>query len=194
MWRCLGGHPPACACWETPGVFVFFGGVPSRLVRGWQGDTATTLSVPREDEQSPGAPGRGRGRERAEHGARQRGERDGRVLGSGPRSHAVMLFLGCRPAPGGGCSDSTLVPLRRSRARTGRSWPCAPGTVTAPRKVSPHPGPGLGPLVVGLEVFGVLGSYGVCLPWWRPGDWFGGCETLLVLGEGSGRSHAGTGG
>lgn len=29
---------------------------------------------------------------------------------------------------------------------------------------------------------------------WRPGDWFGGRETLLVLGEGSGRSHAGTGG
>lgn len=194
----FGGTPASLCLLGSSWSFFFFWGVSikagMRLARGRCHPAATALSVPREDEQSPGAPGRGRGRERAEHGARQRGERDRRVPGSGPRSHAVMLFLGCRPAPGGGCSDSTLVPLRRSRARTGRSWPCAPGTVTAPRKVSPCPGPGLGPLVGGLEVSGVLGSDGVWLPWWRPRDWFEGCETLLVLGEGSGHSHAGTGG
>lgn len=90
-------------------LFIFFGGVGGvsikagpRLARGHCHPAPTALSVPREDEQPPGAPGRGRGRERAERGACQRGERGGRVPGSGPRSHAVMLFLGCRPAPGRG--------------------------------------------------------------------------------------------
>lgn len=136
FWGVPASSHPLGACRLQKCQWLFWG-VSPEVVSVWGGHPApTTLSVPRQDEQSPGTPRRGFGQEGAERGAGQRGEREGRETGGGG---LPCLLPWAQPAPqllcagllGMLCSTrgrfAPTAPLCFSGARQGRAGAgCAP--------------------------------------------------------------------
>lgn len=168
-------------------------GVPPEVVSVWGGDPAPiTLSVPRQDEQSPGTPRRGFGQERAERGAGQRGEREGRETGGGGLPCLIPWAQPAPPAPlcwffwdavqGEVCSNCTFV-LLRSQAGPCRSRLCTLGTVTGLKKVGESPSQ-LGPLR-GRQAWEHVLMRDISLGGDMGGTGLGGPKAPLMLRDGS---------
>lgn len=110
-----------------------------------------------------------------------------------------MLFLGCRPAPGRGLLRQHPCPPPQEPGKDRQELAVRTGDSDRTEEgESPTRVPGWVPswwglkrLVTSVGCWGLMGFGSLC---GDPGTGLGDVKTLLVLGEGSGCSHAGTGG